>query len=71
MSKEINVTEEMVRAGTKVLWNSGLIPFQHHSFSDELVVREIIEAALRRGSASEHRMPEVLGRFPETVHHKV
>ena len=43
--KEVDVTPEMVEAGTKALWGTTLVEFPHPSH--RLDVRTILEAALR------------------------
>lgn len=49
---EIEVTPEMIEAGTAILWDSGLT--EDHLEADKLVVCEIYRAMHRLGSA-EHR----------------
>ena len=49
-SKSIEITEEMIEVGVKVLRESGKLCFA--SSSDDLLVREIIEAVLNPGKDS-------------------
>ena len=52
-SDEIEVTREMIEAGTKVLRSSGLLPWSTSKHPDNFswVIEDILRAALRRASA--------------------
>lgn len=46
---EIEITPEMIEAGTKALWETSLVEFPHSG--DALCVRAILESALRAPKA--------------------
>ena len=43
---KIIVTNAMIRAATRVLWESGRLPFGSESDADELLVRHMLETAI-------------------------
>lgn len=47
ISKEIEVTPEMVEAAVQVYWDSGISGSEYELESDKLIIKSMIESALR------------------------
>jgi hypothetical protein len=49
------VTDDMVNAATRVLWRSGIIPYERQSDTDKDVVRHMLRAALVNAPPTEYK----------------